>query len=34
MKALKAAIVNMDENIIDAEGARGLATFAPTDDEV
>ena len=34
MKELKKAILDMDENVIDAEGARGLATFAPTPDEV
>eukprot|EP00026_Physarum_polycephalum_P008007 Phypoly_transcript_08081.p1 GENE.Phypoly_transcript_08081~~Phypoly_transcript_08081.p1 ORF type:complete len:495 (+),score=130.66 Phypoly_transcript_08081:161-1486(+) len=33
-KELKKAIVNMDENIIDAEGARGLATFAPSEEDI
>lgn len=31
---LKNAILAMDESVIDAEGARGLASFAPTAEEV
>lgn len=31
---LKKAILSLDENVIDSEGARGLAAFAPTAEEV
>ncbi len=34
MKQLKKAILNIDESLIDEEGGKGLANFAPDEEDV